>query len=154
LTLLADTEAPSAGFFRGKTHVLPVRVYYEDTDFTGVVYHASFLRFMERGRTDCLRMLGVSHASMWADEEPLAFAIRRMEIDFLKPARIDDALLVETRFLTLSGASLHAQQAIRRADESLIEARLQAVLVGANGRPKRPPAALRALIEAAMSREA
>jgi acyl-CoA thioester hydrolase len=62
--------------------------------------------------------------------------------------------LVETRFLALSGASLHAQQAIRRADESLIEARLQAVLVGANGRPKRPPAALRALIEAAMSREA
>jgi acyl-CoA thioester hydrolase len=151
---MQNTETPSAGYFRGNTHILPVRVYYEDTDFTGVVYHASFLRFMERGRTDCLRLLGVSHASMWAEEEPLAFAIRRMEIEFLKPARIDDALLVETRLLALSGASLHAHQVIARAGEALVEARLQAVLVAANGRPKRPPKALRAIIEAALSAEA
>lgn len=150
---MTDASTPSAGFLRGKTHVLPVRVYYEDTDFTGVVYHASFLRFMERGRTDCLRVLGLSHASMWAEEEPLAFAIRHMEIDFLKPARIDDALLVETRFVGLSGARLHALQAISRGGEPLVEARLQAVLVGANGRPKRPPRALRALLEAALSKE-
>jgi acyl-CoA thioester hydrolase len=147
-------EAPSAGHFRDKAHVLPVRVYYEDTDFTGVVYHASYLRFLERGRTDCLRLLGVSHASMWAEEEPLAFTIRRMEIEFLKPARIDDALLVETRLLALSGASLHAHQVVRRGEQKLVEARLQAVLVAANGRPKRPPQALRALIEAALSAEA
>ncbi len=91
---------------------------------------------------------------MWAEEEPLAFTIRRIEIDFLKPARIDDALLVETRFVALSGASLHAHQAIRRGGETLVEARLQAVLVAANGKPKRPPQALRALIEAALSKDA
>ena len=150
---MRDAEAPSAGFFRGKTHILPVRVYYEDTDFSGVVYHASYLRFMERGRTDCLRLIGVSHAGMWAEKEPLAFTIRRMEIDFLKPARIDDALTVETRFLALAGASLHAHQAIRRGGETLLEARLQAVLVAANGKPKRPPQALRAALEAALDKE-
>jgi acyl-CoA thioester hydrolase len=148
---MPSNDAPSAGSFRGKTHVLPVRVYYEDTDFSGVVYHASYLRFMERGRTDALRVLGVSHAKMWTEAAPLAFAIRRMEIEFLRPARIDDALLVETRFLALEGASLQAEQAIRRGDEALVEARLQAVIVGANGRPKRPPEAVRAALAAVLS---
>jgi acyl-CoA thioester hydrolase len=140
---MADNGAPSQGHFRGKTHVLPVRVYYEDTDFSGVVYHASYLRFMERGRTDALRLLGVSHAGLWAEAVPIAFTVRRMAIEFLKPARIDDALSVETRFLALKGASLEAAQAVRRGDETLVGARLLVAIVGASGKPRRPSEALR-----------
>jgi acyl-CoA thioester hydrolase len=130
-----------------------VRVYYEETDFTGVVYHANYLRFMERGRTDFLRLLGISHASLWAETEPLAFTLRHMEIDFLKPARIDDALEVMTRFTTFSGARLHAHQAIRRGGDTLVEARLQAVLIASNGKPKRPPQALRSALAAVLSED-
>ncbi len=90
------TEAllPASGAFDGKSHLLPVRVYYEDTDFTGVVYHANYLRYFERGRSEFLRLAGVSHTQLRAQDDPMAFVVARMEIDFKKPARIDDALIV------------------------------------------------------------
>lgn len=133
---------PTAGILEGKTHVLPVRVYYEETDFTGVVYHANYLRFLERGRTDFLRLLGVHHAELWALSPPLAFTLRALSLAFIKPARVDDALQVMTRYTALKGPSLHARQWIIRAGEKLVEAHVHAVLIDAGGRPKRPPPAL------------
>jgi acyl-CoA thioester hydrolase len=126
-------------------HVLPVRIYFEDTDFSGIVYHASYLRFMERGRTDWLRLLGVSHEELDRGDhgERLAFAVRRMEIDFLKPARIDDLVEVETVTAKSSGARIILQQTIRRDGAVLVDATVTVVLVAENGRPRRLPASLR-----------
>jgi acyl-CoA thioester hydrolase len=89
---------PSAGWVEGREHVLPVRVYYEDTDLSGLVYHANYVRYFERGRSDFLRTGGVHHAELLARPDPVAFAVTRMEIDFRRGARIDDALLVRTSY--------------------------------------------------------
>lgn len=136
---MTDAPEPPAGLLRGQTHVLPVRVYYEETDFTGVVYHANYLRFLERGRTDFLRLIGIEHAALWRLAEPLAFTIRALEIEYLRPARVDDALLVMTRYATLRGPSLTAVQWIERSGETLLRGRVHAVLINAQGRPRRPP---------------
>ena len=132
-------------------HVLLVRVYFEDTDFTGFVYHASYLRFMERGRSDFIRSLGVSHQELdsGVHGERLGFAVRRMTIDFLKPARIDDVVEVHTRPLPGKGVRLELAQSIRRGAEVLVEASLTIVVVNAGGRPRRLPDALRARLVAA-----
>lgn len=134
-----------SGRFEVGAHVLPVRVYYEDTDFSGVVYHASYLRFLERGRTDFLRLAGVDQSALHGDGAGLIFAVRRMTIDFLKPARMDDVLLIETRTEEVRGASLVVAQAIRRGDETLLTADVR-VAVLAGGRPARIPDALRAVL--------
>jgi acyl-CoA thioester hydrolase len=89
---------PAAGAFEGTEHVLPVRVYYEDTDLTGVVYHANYLRYFERARSDFLRLAGINHASLLARDDPAAFAVTKIAIAFHQAARIDDALEVRTRF--------------------------------------------------------
>jgi acyl-CoA thioester hydrolase len=134
-----------SGRLEGGTHLLPVRVYYEDTDFSGVVYHASYLRFLERGRTDFLRLAGVDQSTLHADGAGLIFAVRRMTIDFIKPARMDDVLLVETRTEEVRGASLVIAQAIRRGEEAILSADVR-VAVLAGGRPARVPDGLRALL--------
>jgi acyl-CoA thioester hydrolase len=131
---------PSAGQIVGREHLLPVRVYYEDTDFSGVVYHASYLRYFERGRSDFLRVAGVSHTELSGRPEPLAFAVRRMEIDFVRPARVDDALVVRTAFEPLKGARMIARQVIERGGEALVRAVVEAVCIRPDGRPARPPA--------------
>src|SRR3954449_2985372 len=99
-----------SGAIRNGRHVLPVRVYYEDTDFSGVVYHASYLRFMERGRTDYLRLLGVDHRGLFEQTEReapgFAFVVRAMAIEFLKPARMDDVLTIITAPEEVKGASV------------------------------------------------
>lgn len=124
------------------THRLPVRVYYEDTDFSGVVYHASYLRFLERGRTEILRASGVDQSMLHAEGRGLFFAVRRMTIDYLKPARMDDVLSVETTTTDVRGATLDVEQRILRGDDVLITAQvLVASLAG--GRPVRIPDALR-----------
>lgn len=122
---------------------LPVRVYYEDTDFTGVVYHASYLRFLERGRTEYLRARGIDHLSLFAgpDGAPLAFAVRKMAVDFLKPALMDDMLCVETSLAKVGGASVEMAQRIMRDAEPLVTAHVRIALVAA-GRARRLPAAL------------
>ncbi len=135
-----------SGKFRDGVHVLPVRIYYEDTDFSGVVYHANYLRFMERGRSDYLRLMGVHHHELAASKEPVSWAVMRMEIDFLKPARIDDALEVHTAYTKLTGASIYAQQSIKRGDEELVRADLQAACVTPNGRAARIPRTVRQAI--------
>ena len=118
------------------SHLLPIRIYYEDTDFSGVVYHASYLRFLERGRTEMLRDLGVHQAALPGDEGALAFAVRRMTIDWLKPARMDDLVTVETWVETLRGASLLLGQRIILGDTVLLTAEVLVALVQ-NGKPAR-----------------
>jgi acyl-CoA thioester hydrolase len=123
-------------------HALPVRVYYEDTDFSGFVYHASYLRFMERGRTELLRGLAGDQSDLHRDADGLVFVVRRMEIDYLKPARMDDGLTVLTATRDLRGASMHLAQAVRRGDETLVRAEVVVACVRA-GRAIRLPDSLR-----------
>ena len=124
-----------------------VRVYYEDTDFSGRVYHASYLRFLERGRTEWLRKRGFAHRDL-AENSGLAFAVRSLEIEYLAPAMMDDLLQVETSVAAARGASIEFQQRVLCGDKTLVTAM---VLVAAirNGRPARMPADLRRLIRTA-----
>ncbi len=133
-----------AGRIDAGRHVLPVRVYYEDTDFSGAVYHANYLKFCERGRSDCLRLIGIHHHEMhWHETEGrMGFVVRRMVCDFLKPARIDDLLEIETRFREMGGARMELDQAVRRGGEILFSAAVTVALVDAAGRPKRFPKAI------------
>ena len=141
---MTDT-APSAGWLEGREHVLPVRIYYEDTDFTGVVYHANYLRYFERGRSDFFRLVGISHTAFLALAEPTAFSVIHIELDFKRAARIDDALLVRTTYDSVSGARLNVSQRILRGDELIAQAAVQAVCIDLKGRAKRPP---REMVEA------
>jgi acyl-CoA thioester hydrolase len=131
-----------AGKLTKTGHRLVQRVYYEDTDFTGVVYHARYLHFFERGRTDFLRLLGIHHAALDAGDhgEKLAWVVRRMEIDFVLPARIDDVLIIETESSQdIGGARIVMNQKILRDDTLLATAKVEAVLVNSVGRPRRFP---------------
>ena len=131
-----------AGRIAGDAHILPIRVYYEDTDFSGAVYHANYLKFCERARSDCLRLLGIHHHKL----EGMGFVVRRMTCDFLKPARIDDLLEVHTKFVEQAGARMELGQRVMRAGEALFEARVTAALVDAQGRPKRLPREMAAVL--------
>ncbi|ACL55761.1 tol-pal system-associated acyl-CoA thioesterase [Methylobacterium nodulans] len=127
-------------------HRITIRVYYEDTDFSGLVYHASYLRFLERGRTELLRAAGIDQSALHAGGEGLFFAVRRMTIDWLVPARMDDVLTVETRTAELRGASIILAQRILRGEQVLMTAEVRvAALIG--GRPARLPDGLRAILE-------
>ena len=123
-------------------HRLTVRVYYEDTDFSGFVYHASYLRFMERGRTELLRALAGDQSEMHAEGAGLVFVVRKMTLDFLKPARMDDWIDVLTWSSELRGASMHLAQEVRRRGETLVRAEVVVACVR-NGRAIRLPDGLR-----------
>jgi acyl-CoA thioester hydrolase len=127
-------------------HRLVQRVYYEDTDFSGVVYHARYLHFMERGRTDYLRLLGVEQGSLVLEEdrEGLVFVVHRMEIDFKSPARMDDILTILTSTEKAGGAKMILNQEIRRGEQVLIAARVIIAVINSAGRPRRLPEALAA----------
>ena len=133
-----DAE-PSAGWIEGREHQLPVRIYYEDTDFTGMVYHANYLRYFERGRSDFFRIAGISHTELLGLAEPTAFTIVRIELDYRRAARVDDALLVRTTYDTIKGPRLMVSQRITRGEELIAEAKVQAVCIDLAGRAKRPP---------------
>src|ERR1700688_458837 len=139
------------GEIRGGRHFMPVRVYYEDTDFSGIVYHANYLRFMERGRTNYLRLLGADHGALFAQAQTqapgLAFVVRSMQIEFLKPARMDDVLVVETAPAEVKGASIMLRQRVLRADETLVEARVRVACVS-GGRARPIPKPLRLAMQA------
>ncbi|QTN21075.1 tol-pal system-associated acyl-CoA thioesterase [Brevundimonas sp. AJA228-03] len=121
---------------------MPVRVYYEDTDFTGVVYHANYVRYFERGRSDFLRALGIGHAQLLEGEAPMAFVIAEMRLQFVKPARIDDAMVVRTTYDAVKGPRLMISQAVERDGEALCRAEVTAVCIHLDGRPRRPTKAL------------
>ena len=142
-----DHTHPSAGALIGREHHLGVRVYYEDTDFTGLVYHANYLRYFERGRSDFLRLIGADHSSLLDRADPAAFVIARMEIDFRRPARIDDALTVVTTYERMTAVRLDARQRIYRGEEMLCAAVVHAACIDLNGRPRRAPAQLVARIK-------
>ena len=139
---MTDVIEPSAGWLDGREHVLPVRVYYEDTDFTGVVYHGNYARYFERGRSDFLRLLGLGHADLLALESPAAFTVVRLAIEFKRPARIDDALTVRTLYERMKGPRLFVRQRIMRGDELITEAQVEVACIDLAGRARRPPASL------------
>ncbi len=134
-----SADEPTAGRIEDAAHLLPVRVYYEDTDFTGLVYHARYLQFLERGRSDFLRLLGVVHADLLARPDPLVFAVTRMQLAFKAGARIDDTLVVRTRFAAASGARLVLEQTVVRGETVLLDAEVEAVCLTPGGRPRRAP---------------
>jgi acyl-CoA thioester hydrolase len=139
------------GEIRDGRHVLTVRVYYEDTDFSGIVYHANYLRYMERGRTNYLRLLGTDHRVLFEETEKeapgFAFVVRSMSIDFLKPARMDDVLEILTEPREVKGASITLQQRVVRGDELLVEAHVRVAFVS-GGRARPIPKPLRVAMKA------
>lgn len=129
-----------------RRHLLPVRVYFEDTDFSGFAYHASYLRWCERGRSDFLRLVGNDHRALiegGAGREPAAFVVRRMALEFLKPARIDEILEVATRVNKATAATLALEQRISRNGTELFTAEVLVALVSSSGKPMRLSTALR-----------
>ena len=133
------------GHFDGKTHILPLSVYYEDTDLSGFVYHANYLRFMERGRTECLRLAGARLAALDA-AEPTAWTILSADIRFRRPARLDDVVMVRTMLTALSGARMTALQQILLGDTLLVEGRIEACIATLTGKPRRIPDEVRDLL--------
>jgi acyl-CoA thioester hydrolase len=142
---------PLDGEIRDGRHFLTVRVYYEDTDFTGIVYHANYLRYMERGRTNYLRLIGADHRALFevAEKEApgFAFVVRSMTLDFLRPARMDDVLEVVTEPQEVLGASVTLRQQVTRGGELLAAASVRVAFISA-GRAQRIPKALRIAMKA------
>ncbi len=139
---------PLAGVIADGVHRLKVRVYYEDTDFTGVVYHANYLKYFERGRSDYLRLLGIHHHQWASLDKPLAFAVAGINVRYKAVARIDDILTVVTRLDRSRGAQVFLEQVIEREGAVVAEAHLDIVCVDGQGRPKRLPKALSEVINA------
>ncbi len=133
------TDVQFRSGFEGHEHVLPVRVYYEDTDFTGVVYHAGYLRFFERGRTEFLRAAGVEHSALLSLSDPCAFAVTRIGVQFHKAARVDDVLEIRTRYRRGKGVRILARQRAVRGGDLIAEAEVEVVCIRLDGRPRRPP---------------
>jgi acyl-CoA thioester hydrolase len=134
------------GHFDGKIHVLPLRVYYEDTDLSGVVYHANYLRYMERARTEFFRLAGVTKMADLDSDEPTAWAIREVRARYHRPARVDDPLTVKTELVAISGARIEAVQKIYAGEILLVEGRIEACIITLTGKPRRLPASLRDLL--------
>jgi len=139
------------GEVREGRHEMAVRVYYEDTDFTGIVYHASYLRFMERGRTNYLRLIGADQRSLFEASEReapgFAFVVRSMAIEFLRPGRMDDVLVVTTEPEEVKGASMMLRQKVTRQGDVLVEAHVRVAFVS-GGRARPIPKPLRAAMQA------
>lgn len=155
-TTAEDRWPDLAGRIEGGRHTLPVRVYHEDTDFTGLVYHANFLKFCERARSDMVRLAGISQTGMFSGEgeqEPAAFVVRHMDVDFLKPARMNDLLEVVTSVDELGGAAMTLLQEVRRDDTVVARLRVKIVLVSASGKVMRLDALVRAGLERFINEE-
>jgi acyl-CoA thioester hydrolase len=142
---VTQSGLPREGALSAGVHRFPIRVYYEDTDAAGIVYYANYLKFVERARTEMMRMFGVEH-ERWRQAEGTAFIVRHAALDYLAPARLDDELVVETRVKELGGASILLDQDIKRDDTLLVRSTIRVACVGRNGRPVRLPSALRAAL--------
>jgi acyl-CoA thioester hydrolase len=128
-----------SGRLADSAHVLPIRVYFEDTDFTGIVYHGAYLRWCERGRSDYLRLLGITHRELAEGEAQAAFVVRRLTLDFLKSARIDDVLTVVSRPQEVTKATITLSQRVERDGVILCSALVLLALISPAGRPLRLP---------------
>ncbi|MBN9147883.1 MAG: tol-pal system-associated acyl-CoA thioesterase [Nitrobacter sp.] len=139
------------GHIRDGRHHMQIRVYYEDTDFTGLVYHANYLRFMERGRSNYLRLLGADQRALFDEAESeapgFAFVVRSMQLEFLKPAHMDEVLDIVTRPLEVRGASITLHQEVRRGDVLLLDAKVKVAFVS-GGQARPIPKALRLAMKA------
>jgi acyl-CoA thioester hydrolase len=131
------------GRFDGKTHILPIRVYYEDTDLSGLVYHANYLRYMERGRSEFFRAAGIARLAQLDDPEPTAWTLRKVSLEYFRPARIDDLIEVHTRCIALSGARMTADQSVRKDGELLTQGQVEACIITLSGKPRRIPQPVR-----------
>ncbi len=136
--MTAPPARPTPGRSEGGRHILPLRIYYEDTDAQGIVYYANWLRFLERGRTELLRMIGLEHSALRA-ESGIDWVVRRCTIDYLKPARLDEIIDIVTACGEMRGASLAMIQEARRGEEVLVRAELLVACMGESGRPVRLP---------------
>jgi len=139
-----DLDLPQGGRFVGRLHHYPARVQFEDTDLSGVVYHANYLRFMERARSDMLRLTGIDQRGTFEGGEGV-YAVSELSIRFRRPARLDDALLVVSAVRQVRAASCRIHQSVMRADDLLSEAEVVAAFLTLDGRPRRQP---RAWVEA------
>lgn len=141
--------SPPDGILDGARHLYAVRAYYEDTDLSGIVYHANYLRWFERARSDLLRRLGIDQrAAIEAGEG--AYAVSELALRYLRPARLDDDVLIETRCTELGAASCRMAQRASRGGETLVEATLRVGFITPGGRPRRQPAPWRAAFAAFM----
>ncbi|NKB56896.1 MAG: tol-pal system-associated acyl-CoA thioesterase [Alphaproteobacteria bacterium] len=129
------------------THIFPIRVYYEDTDSEGIVYYANYLKFAERGRTEMLRAAGIEHSTLW-DEYGVGFAVRNMSADYLRPAKLDDSLTIHSRLLAIRGASMSAEQVVRRDEEDLVRITVRLACIDRSSKPARFPQPLRVALGA------
>ncbi|HEY2446345.1 MAG TPA: YbgC/FadM family acyl-CoA thioesterase [Rhizomicrobium sp.] len=134
-----ESEPQGFGRFEGSVHILPIRIYYEDTDLSGVVYHANYLRYMERGRSEFFRCAGIVRLAMMDGGEAKAWTLRRAALKFLKPARVDDLIEVHTRATSLGGACMTADQKIFRTGELLTHGDVEACIITLAGKPQRIP---------------
>lgn len=144
---------PPGGVLDGARHLYAVRVYYEDTDLSGITYHANYLRWFERARSDLLRVLKIDQRSAIEDGGG-AYAVSEVHLKYLRPARLDDDVVIETICTELGAASCRMDQIARRGDEILCEASLRVGFISLEGRPRRQPAAWRAAFKSFMENEA
>ena len=131
------------GYLEGTTHIQPVRVYYEDTDASGIVFYGNYAKFIERGRTNFLRLIGVHHTDLFALEEPLAFTVTKLNLEYKKPARIDDTLMVRSQYTKVTAARIEGVQVVWRGDEELVRASIEAACINLVGRARRIPTYVR-----------
>lgn len=137
---MSEHDLPASGRFVGREHRFPVRVYFEDTDLSGIVYHASYLRYMERARSDMLRAVGIDQRGTHAAGDGV-YAVADLAIRYLRPARLDDDLLVVTRLRQVTAAAVRIHQRVMRGEERLTDAEVLAAFISPEGRPRRQPRA-------------
>jgi acyl-CoA thioester hydrolase len=137
------SQIASAGRFQGKVHILPVRIYYADTDLSGVVYHANYLAYMERGRSEFFRAAGITRLAQMEEPEPTAWTLRKVTLEYLRPARVDDLLEVHTRLTGLTGARMNAHQDIYLNGAMLTRGAIEACIITLTGKPRRIPQDMR-----------
>jgi acyl-CoA thioester hydrolase len=142
-----------SGYIEGGEHHLPVRIYYEDTDFSGLVYHANYLKYFERGRSEYMRLIGIHHHELADLPDPLAFAVSSLNLRYRQPARIDQLVWVRSRLVGVQGASFKLRQRVMREDQILTEAEVQVVCIDMKGRPRRLPPHLQSAIAACVINE-
>jgi acyl-CoA thioester hydrolase len=135
--------AMNEGRFEGKVHILPVRIYYADTDLSGIVYHANYMVYMERGRSEFFRAAGIARLAQLDSPEPTAWTLRKVQIEYLKPARIDDLIEVHTMLTELSGARMNADQNVYLNGEMLTRSAIEACVITLDGKPRRIPQDIR-----------
>jgi acyl-CoA thioester hydrolase len=146
---IEQVAAAPSGLVLDDRHWYAIRVFYEDTDAAGIVYYANYLKFIERARTEMMRLQGFEHSQI-RDQEHINWTVRRCTIDYRKPARLDDRLLIDSRIVNLGGASLDIEQNVRdRGGDLLAGALLKLACMHANGRPARLPQGLRKRLQTA-----